>query len=428
MVKFSSFLSRVSTLREPSPIRYLLRSPGMFKFAGGLPNPEGFPFEKITFKLKDGTQFNIEEQDLNYAFQYSNTEGIQPLLEFIHSHQLLKHEPKYSDWDVTVTTGSQDALSKSFEMLLNSGQGDTIIVETPCYTGALAALTPLEPNIITTPIDANGIIPELLEDIIKGHYAKNPTKKIKFLYCVPTGQNPSGATLTIDRKKKIYELATRYDFLILEDDPYFYLNLEVRQQNVPLSSDVSFLSMDLDGRVLRFDSLSKVLSSGLRIGWVTGHKELVERIHLHMQTNSLHTSGLSQKTVSKLLGTVWGVKGLENHVDLIQSLYRKQRDLFVKIIDKHLSQYVTYSVPTAGMFLWMKFNNIEDSKKFIEEKTKLKRVLFVPGQAFDPLYKPGPYARASFSIETAENMEDACIALKECFEQEYRERGIPLPK
>jgi kynurenine/2-aminoadipate aminotransferase len=188
--------------------------------------------------------------------------------------------------------------------------------------------------------------------------------------------------------------------------------------------EISFLSMDTEGRVLRFDSLSKVLSSGLRIGWCTGHKTLIERIHLHMQTNSLHTSALSQKVASKLLANVWGVEGLEAHVASVQDLYRRQRDIFVSCIDKHLSEHVTYSVPTAGMFLWFKFNDIHDSKKFIEDRTRAKRVLLVPGQAFHPFYEVGPYARASYSIETKENMEEACIALKECIEQELKERKV----
>ncbi len=180
--------------------------------------------------------------------------------------------------------------------------------------------------------------------------------------------------------------------------------------------------MDTEGRVLRFDSLSKVLSSGLRIGWCTGHKTLIERIHLHMQTNSLHTSALSQRVASKLLADVWGVEGLEKHVASVQDLYRKQRDMFVSCVEKHLKDYITYSIPTAGMFLWFKFNDIPDSKKFIEERTRQKKVLLVPGQAFHPYFEVGPYARASYSIETLENMEAACIALRECIEQELKER------
>ncbi|KAL0487478.1 kynurenine [Acrasis kona] len=410
-MNYSPFLSRVSTLRMPSPIRYLIgaQSKSMYNLAGGLPNPTSFPIEKITLHMADKTEVQFEASDVQMALQYSNTEGIKPLIEWISEHQKLMHNISSDKWDFIVTTGSQDALSKAFEMLINPGDGDAVLVENPTYTGALAALTPLEPNILAVPIDSQGIIPSELELILQQHYAKPDAKPVKFLYTIPTGQNPSGATLTVERKKQIYKLAQKYDFLILEDDPYFYLNLDVNNKEYL----TTFLSMDTDGRVLRFDSLSKVLSSGLRIGWVTGHQTLMDRIHLHMQSSSLHTSGLSQKVASKLLGKVWGQEGFNKHVDSVRKLYRDRRDEFIGYVDKHLSEHVTYTTPTAGMFLWLKFKHIPDAQRFIEERTREKRVLLVPGQAFDPLSRPSPYARACYSMESSENMESACIALKE---------------
>ena len=205
--------------------------------------------------------------------------------------------------------------------------------------------------------------------------------------------------MTIDRKKEIIRIAKEHDFLILEDDPYYYLNLvEKKDKDEKTDSDVSLLSMDDEGRVLRFDSLSKVLSSGIRIGWCTGPSPLIQQIHLHQQASSLHTSGLSQGIVAALLKTWDKSGGFDKHVDEVQSLYRKQRDDFIECIEKHLKEYVTYTAPTAGMFVWMKLKGIEDSKKFIEEKAREKKVLLVPGQAFQPNNKPGPYVRASFSV------------------------------
>ncbi len=207
--------------------------------------------------------------------------------------------------------------------------------------------------------------------------------------------------------------------MILEDDPYYYLNLVEKQNGEKTDSDISLLSMDTDGRVLRFDSLSKVLSSGLRIGWCTGPSALIQQIHLHQQANSLHTSGLSQGVTAALL-TKWGIQGLDEHVVQVQALYRKQRDMFIECVEKHLKDYVTYSVPTAGMFVWFKLNGIEDSKKFIEEKARDKKVLLVPGQAFEANNKPGPYVRASFSVETKENMELACMRLAELLKENIK--------
>jgi kynurenine/2-aminoadipate aminotransferase len=402
-MNYSKFLSKISKLRQPSAIRSLaplVKLPGMISLAGGLPNGESFPFDSCTFNLKDGTQITLSKAQLGTALQYSPSEGIADLYEWLKEHQRVKHDMKNRDnWNLIITTGSQDALTKAFEMFLNPTE-DAILVENPTYSGALAALTPLQPDILEVPIDAHGIIPSELERVIS-EYKGN--KKIKFLYTIPTGQNPSGATLTAERKKQIYKMAQEYDFLILEDDPYYYLNL-VERTDQKSDSDITFLSMDTDGRVLRFDSLSKVLSSGIRIGWCTGPSALIQQIHLHQQASSLHTSGLSQGVTAALL-TKWGIDGLDKHVQSVQDMYRKQRDMFVECVEKHLKDYVSYSVPTAGMFLWMKLIDVEDSKRLIEEKAREKKVLLVPGQAFHPNNKPGPYVRASFSLETKENMD-----------------------
>ncbi|KAL0482674.1 2-aminoadipate aminotransferase [Acrasis kona] len=416
-MNYTKFFSKMSLLRQPSPIRSLaplLKLPGMISLAGGLPNPLSFPFESCTFNLKDGSQISLDKAAMSIALQYSPSEGIADLYEVLKSHQIEKHSlVDRQDWNIIITSGSQDALTKAFEMLLDPGE-DAVLVENPTYTGALAALHPLQPEMIEVPIDANGIIPEELERVITEYKG---AKKIKFLYTIPTGQNPSGASLTVDRKKKILEIAEKFDFLVLEDDPYFYLNL-VEKENIndKTDSDVTMLSMDGSGRVLRFDSLSKVLSSGIRIGWCTGPSPLIQRIHLHQQANSLHTSGLSQGVTAALLNE-WGQDGLTQHVAKVQELYRKQRDMFVKSVEKHLKGYVEYSVPTAGMFLWMKLIGVEDSKSFIEEKAREKKVLMVPGQAFQPNDKPGPYVRASFSVEGQENMDLACERLAELLKE-----------
>jgi len=195
--------------------------------------------------------------------------------------------------------------------------------------------------------------------------------------------------------------------LIMEDDPYYYLSLDDNSQ-----SNESFLSMDQDGRVIRFDSLSKVLSSGMRIGWCTGPKELMDKIHLHMQASCLHASAITQMMAYNLF-TSWGIQGLDNHVNQIQELYRRRRDDFIQAVEKHLKGLVTYYPPSAGMFLWMKLNGVSDSKQFIEQKARDKKVLLVPGQAFSPNNKPSPYVRASFSVASKEDMDIACARLRD---------------
>jgi len=423
----------------------LMRLPGMISLAGGLPNSQSFPFESCTFKMKDGSNLSMSSQDMQTALQYSNSEGIPQFHGWLMNHQRLKHniDRLTHEQSVIVTTGSQDALTKCFEMILNvendddvdaenvenvenvendktsSGKRDAILVENPSYSGALAALIPMNCELIQVPLDEHGIIPEELQKILEERNSKSSGSKlgkIKCLYTIPTGQNPSGATLTNERKRKIYELAGKYDFLILEDDPYYYLTLDDNS-----NSNESFLSMDMDGRVIRFDSLSKVLSSGMRLGWATGPKELMYRIHLHMQASCLHASGISQMMAYNLF-TAWGTDGLNNHIAQVQHLYRAKRDEFIECVDRHLKGLVTYFPPSAGMFLWIKLNGVDDAKQFIEQKARDKKVLLVPGQAFSPSNTPSPYVRASFSVASKEDMDLACSRLRELLLEHLEEQ------
>jgi kynurenine/2-aminoadipate aminotransferase len=256
-------------------------------------------------------------------------------------------------------------------------------------------LYPLQPNLHGIPIDALGIIPEQLEKTVQ-----QIGKPIKFIYTIPTGQNPTSATLTLERKKQIYQIACQYDFLILEDDPYYYLTFGKEK-----AFETSFLSMDTEGRVLRFDSMSKVLGGGLRVGWCTGPSELVRQIHLHMQATALSGSGLAQVAVAKLLKHTWGMKGLEEHAKYVQELYQTKRDDLIACIEKYLKGYVEYSVPEAGMFIWMKLLDVPDSKPFVMEHLMARNVCLVPGEAFSPNREQSAYVRAAFSLESKENME-----------------------
>lgn len=218
----------------------------------------------------------------------------------------------------------------------------------------------------------------------------------KLLYTIPHFSNPSGSCLPDSRKEKIYQLACDYNFLILEDDPYYYLTFGKKFK--------SFLNMDKEGRVIRFDSFSKVLSSGLRLGWTTGPNEIVEKMIYSTQATSLHTSAMSQ-TIAVALLKEWGKEGFDKHISSIQSFYKDKRDVFCELADKYLKDYATWKKPEGGMFVWFKLNGVEDSKELIEKKAREKLVLLVPGQSFHPLDEKGPYVRAAYSIESKENFE-----------------------
>lgn len=423
-MNYARFLTATSAARKPSPIRIwadiLSRAPkSVISLATGSPNPNTFPFKTAVITTKQGNTIQFDEEVMKRALQYSPTAGIPELLSWLkqlqvklHNPPTIHYPPSQGQMDICVTAGSQEGLSKVFEMIIN--RGDNILLNEPAYSGTLQALLPLGCNIINVASDGYGIIPDSLKEVLsrwKPEDSKNPQKNTpKCLYTVPNGNNPAGNSLTSNRKKEIYELARKYDFLIIEDDPYYFL-----QFNKPWTP--SFLSMDVDGRVIRADSFSKILSSGLRIGFITGPKPLVERIVLHTQVSTLQTSTFTQLLVSQLLHQ-WGEEGFLAHVDRVIDFYRSQKDAILAAAEKWLSGLAEWHAPTAGMFLWIKVKGIYDVKKIIEEKAIKKEIFFISGSDFYiDSASPSPYLRASFSLASPEQMDKAFQRLAELIKE-----------
>uniref|UniRef100_A0A8C2MBL8 Kynurenine/alpha-aminoadipate aminotransferase, mitochondrial n=1 Tax=Cricetulus griseus TaxID=10029 RepID=A0A8C2MBL8_CRIGR len=379
----------------------------LISLAPGSPNPTMFPFKTATFTVENGNTIQFKEDMIKRALQYSPSYGIPELLSWLKQLQIKLHNPPtvhypptQGQMDICITSGCQDGLCKVFEMLISPG--DIILINEPLYTGVLYAIKPLGSNIINVPSDEHGIIPEGLKKILsqwKPEDSRDPTKKTpKLLYTIPNGNNPTGYSLTGDRKKEIYELARKYDFLIIEDDPYYFLQFD--KPWVP-----TFLSMDVDGRVIRADTFSKILSSGLRVGFMTGPKSLIERIVLHTQVSSMHSCTLSQLMISQLLYQ-WGEDGFLAHIDRVIDFYRDQKNAVLEAADKWLSGLAEWHAPKAGLFLWIKVKGISDTRRLIEEKAIEKEVLLVPGNGFFiDSSAPTSFFRAAFSLVTPEQMD-----------------------
>ncbi|KAJ4949307.1 hypothetical protein JOQ06_020823 [Pogonophryne albipinna] len=405
-MNYARFLTAVSAARKPSAIRMLTElqqrsPPTMISLAGGAPNPNTFPFLSASFRLKDGQTLNFDEALMKRALQYSASNGIPELLTWMKKLQKDLHNPP-SPMDMCVTTGSQEGLCKVFEMLVNPG--DNVLLDAPTYSGTLAALQPLGCNLINVSSDQHGMIPAALKEVLSrwdpSEVHKPGSTAPKILYTIPNGGNPTGASMTTQRKQEVYELARQYDMLIIEDDPYYFL-----QFDKPWAP--TFLSMDVDGRILRTDSFSKILSSGLRIGFVTGPKPLVDRVVLHIQASTMHTSTFTQLMVSQLLHS-WGQDGFLQHIDGVIEFYRKQRNAMISSADKWLKDVAEWHAPSAGMFLWIKLKGIADTQQLIMEKALEKEVLLVPGGVFMiNSSDPCPYVRAAFSLSTPEQIDEA---------------------
>jgi len=425
VTNYEDYLSTRSRLREPSAIRALqplLSIPGMISLGGGMPNFSTFPFTKFTAELKDGTVLEFSgEKALTECLQYSVTGGLPRLVKHLEELQMKEHSPPSGKARLCVTTGSQDGLSKAFDMLLNPGE--SLLVESATYSGSLAFLKPLGVKLVPVAMEDGHLKPGSLRSILANWSESADGPRPKVLYTIPTGANPTGGSLSLEEKMEMYVVAREYDVLIMEDDPYHFMQYpgpgEKRTR--------SFLSMDVDGRVLRFDSFSKLLSSGMRLGFATGPAPLIERIELHTQASNLHTAGIPQAFVAALFDH-WAAnnngssyEGFIMHVDSIAEFYRERRDVFIDSCEKHLTGLATWTRPTAGMFVWFKLIGVKDSWPLIKEKAVDKKVLFVPGQSFaTPDTEPSPYVRAAFSTATFEDMDEAIRRFAELL-REYRE-------
>ena len=433
-INYENYLSKRSKLRQPSAIRALqplLSIPGMISLGGGMPNQETFPFRKITCEMLDGTIIDVcDEETIDESFQYSPTQGIPRLVKQLEILQQKEHNNNSENSRLCITTGSQDALGKAFDMLLD--EDSSLIIEDPTYSGSLAYLKPMNCFLKGVKTDKHGMMPDELEHVLENWEHENIGKpKPKCIYIIPTGSNPTGATMPISRKQKIYEIAVKHDLLILEDDPYYYMQFNEDEDDGQNNTRVqSFYSIDDNaengGRVIRFDSFSKLISSGLRIGFVTGPTELIERIELHSQSTTLHTSGISQSIVASYFDYLksWSTNGDGNdnmneddkmyqgflkHVGKICAFYKHRRDVFLKSADMHLTGLCEWNNPSAGMFVWIKVNNCNDTLKLVKEKALDAKVIFVPGESFfsNGDVEPSNYVRAAYSTAGLDDMDEA---------------------
>ncbi|XP_063970624.1 kynurenine/alpha-aminoadipate aminotransferase, mitochondrial-like isoform X1 [Lytechinus pictus] len=423
---FDRFFNPIAGSRKPSPIHVLTEllmtgPPTLISLAAGIPNVDMFPFEKSSITLKDGTELQMSSEEMKVAQQYGVTSGYGDLRDWLMALQVKMHNPPTqsrtdgSKLEMAITAGSQHGLCMACEALIS--RGDKVLAGVPLYSGAIAMMEPLGADIIHVNVDGGGLNPDHLEQVLSRWDPEDSKKEgsdiPRVLYLVPNGDNPTGSCVTLERRKRIYELARKYDLLILEDDAYYFL--QFGEERSP-----SFLSMDDDGRVLRFDSFAKIISAGLRVGVCTGPQAIVTRIIMHMQASVLHTSVLTQLTLYKLLNH-WGIDGLLSHVGKVAAFYKQRRDILLAAMDKHLKGLAKWNVPTGGMFVWMELIGINDSYDLISKKAMEKEVLFVPGIAFYPdKTKPSPFIRACFSVCSDDNMEEGIRRLAELLKDEQK--------
>lgn len=351
-----SFSNRVQGVKG-SVIREMFKmlgDPEIISFAGGAPAPETFPNEQLADIAADilktrGTQ----------ALQYGVTEGYAPLKEFVQS----RNTENMKDYDrILITAGGNQALDYVAKVTIN--EGDTVICEDPSFVGALNAFRTYGAKLVSVKCDDDGMNMEALEEALK----KNPGAK--FIYTIPTFQNPSGTTMTLEKRKTMLELAKRFNILILEDNPYGDLRFD--GVDVP-----TIKSMDTEGLVAYAGSFSKTLSPGLRVGFLICPDGLMEKIVICKQVNDVHTGVLSQMIAAEFFKQF----DFDEHIAKIRKLYRHKAHLMMDTMRETFPDFVTWTTPEGGLFLWgtihKDIDTVEVSKKCIANK-----VAFVPGSTF----------------------------------------------
>ena len=363
-----------------------LSKPGIISLGGGLPSSEYFPFEEVDIKVptvphfsegetrENGTVLRAGKHDLrdeksivdiSVLFNYGQGHGSAQLLRWITEHTELVHAPPYADWECTMTVGSTSALDMTLRMFTT--RGDYIISEEYTFATAVETAAPLGVKVAGVKMDEQGLLPEALDRLLStwDPSKRDGARKPFLLYTVPSGQNPTGATQGAERRRQIYRVAQKHDLYIMEDEPYYFLQMQpYTGQNGPdvpppssheafLKSLVpSYLSMDVDGRVMRMDSFSKVVSPGSRVGWITASEQVVERYKVHADVSTQGPSGMSQLMLFKLLDEHWGHGGYLDWLIFIRMEYTKRRDVILGACEKYLPRdIVSWQPPMAGMFV-----------------------------------------------------------------------------
>ncbi|EIN10079.1 PLP-dependent transferase [Punctularia strigosozonata HHB-11173 SS5] len=410
---YSSYLSDAAKERKPSPIRGLFpleATPGVISLLAGKPNAITFPITGMSLDVaspSDPSQsrtIKVEESDLKAGLQYGPTAGFPPLLDWITKLQEISHGRKSGDtWRVSMGNGSQDLIYKAVQAMVN--RGDAVLLEKPMYAGVIPMFQALHCEMIEVDTDAEGISSHSLRNIFENWPAGKTKPKV--LYTVPYGCNPTGMTATIARRKEVIALSREHGFIILEDDPYFYLYYG------PEPRPPSYFSLEAEqpevGRVLRFDSLSKILSSGMRIGFVSGPAALIGAMDMHTATANLQCVGLTQSITYTLLHA-WGHDSFLVHTRNVSAFYREKCAVFEWAMNEYLTGLCEWTPPQAGMFFWFKLLVPGgDSESIIRKKAFEQGVLALPGTVFLPNGDKTAYVRASFSLL---DEKDAVEAIK----------------
>ncbi|KAL2803100.1 pyridoxal phosphate-dependent transferase [Aspergillus granulosus] len=388
------FSSRVQKW-EPGAIRSLLpleALPGMISLVAGKPSPETFPIAEIAITLKGAAA----GKDRIIALQYGLPRGDAGLIRVC-----LCGGSRLSRRESTALMRTEELIHRVMQVFTDPG--DPVLLE----TGVVGFLRADGQELIPVYSDAHGLNPASLEQTLSTWPSDSPRPKV--LYTTPTGSNPTGQSCTESRKAEILRLAKRFNFIVLEDDAYYYLNYGDEKHRAR-----SYLALEREvnedsGRVVRFDSLSKIVSPGMRLGILTAPAAVVDKVTRITENINLQPSSTTQLIALSLLRH-WGHAGFLTHCAEAAEVYRRRRNLFIAAAERHLQGRATWVVPMAGMFIWLELQLPpgEDTFELLKKQVTKNGVLAIPGGAFMPGGENTSYIRVSFSLVSERDMDEAC--------------------
>lgn len=402
------FSDKLASLK-PSAIREIFKSltdPSIIAFAAGNPAAESFPVDEMAEISKE-----IYETEAAAALQYGTTEGYLPLRRAISERQRVKYgigktaDDGYGFEDTTIiVSGGNQGLELTCKAFCN--EGDAVICEDPSFIGALNAFRSNGAVTLGVPLREDGIDTEALEEMLRTE------KRAKLLYLIPTFQNPAGITSTLENRKKVYELAKKYEIMILEDNPYG--ELRFAGEDVP-----TYKSFDTEGIVVYCSSFSKILSSGMRIGYLTAPEAVIQKIVVAKQVEDVHTNLFFQMLCHRYMTG----HDFDGHIQDVRAIYRRKCGIMLDALDKELPGELRYTRPEGGLFIWCTLPESIDMNEYVKRCLK-KKVALVPGSAFTPVPgAPCNSVRMSYSTATDEQIVSGCRILGEVAREMLAEKA-----
>lgn len=384
------FSDKVSSL-QPSVIREILKftsDPEVISLAAGNPAPEAFPVKEIA----GITAGLLAENPIN-ALQYSVTEGYTPLRNRLKERMKKAGCFDENSDELIITSGAQQANELACKVLLN--EGDTLFCEAPSFIGSLNAFKSYNVNLIGVPMEEDGMKLDALEEALR------TANKPKLIYIIPNFQNPTGLCTSLEKRKAIYELAKKYGVMILEDNPYG--DIRFAGENIP-----SIKTMDKDGIVIYSRTFSKTLAPGLRVGYVSAPKPVIQKMVVCKQVSDVHTNIMAQMICDEYLKNY----DMDAHLEEIRAVYRHKCGLMLDEIDKNFSKKITVTKPEGGLFIWATLPEGSDMMGFCNTAVQKYKVAVVPGTAFliHETDKTSSF-RLNFSTPTDEQLIKGCEIL-----------------